>query len=219
MSEEENFVARWSRLKRDKAQERKEEPSTPSRDAKQDPTADSAGSRSSPQDATIPFDVSRLPSIESLTANSDIRAFLQSGVPAELTKAALRKVWTTDAAIRDFIGIAENQWDFTDPASIPGFGPLQEHDDVAKLVAQAMGKLEDTTQADVVTVADKSEGTSTVQELADVPVEADSAASAACDLPVERQQAKETAAVQHGEPSTQVHAVTNRRTHGRALPR
>ena len=44
---------------------------------------------------------------------------------------------------RDFIGIAENQWDFTDPASIPGFGPLQEHDDVAKLVAQAMGKLEE----------------------------------------------------------------------------
>ena len=63
--------------------------------------------------------------IDSIVAGSDIRAFLQSGVPAELTKAALRRAWTTDPAIRDFIGIAENQWDFTDPTSIPGFGPLR----------------------------------------------------------------------------------------------
>ena len=77
------------------------------------------------------------------SAGSDIRAFLQSGVPADLTKAALRRAWTTDPAIRDFIGIAENQWDFTDPTSIPGFGPLQAGDDIGQLVAQAMGKLPD----------------------------------------------------------------------------
>ena len=62
-------------------------------------------------------------------------------MPAELTKAALRRAWTTDPAIRDFIGIAENQWDFTDPTAMPGFGPLEATDDVRKLVAQAMGKL------------------------------------------------------------------------------
>ncbi len=57
--------------------------------------------------------------------DSDIRAFLEKGVPVALTKAALRRAWTADPAIRDFMRIAENQWDFTDPTSIPGFGNAQ----------------------------------------------------------------------------------------------
>ena len=88
-----------------------------------------------------------MPSIEFIVAGTDIRAFLQKGVPAELTKAALRRAWSTDPAIRDFIGIAENQWDFTDPTSIPGFGPLRVGDDVRQLTSQAMGKLSDAPAA------------------------------------------------------------------------
>ena len=37
----------------------------------------------------------------SITAATDIRAFLAPGVPAELTRAALRRAWTADPAIRD----------------------------------------------------------------------------------------------------------------------
>jgi hypothetical protein len=48
----------------------------------------------------------------------------------------------SDPAIRDFIGIAENQWDFTDPGAIPGFGPLRETDDLQSLVAQALGDID-----------------------------------------------------------------------------
>jgi hypothetical protein len=87
-----------------------------------------------------PFDPARLPSIETITVNTDIRGFLQSRVPAELTRAALRQAWASDPAIRDFIGIAENQWDFNDPDSIPGFGPLLESDNVPGLLAQALGR-------------------------------------------------------------------------------
>src|SRR6202007_1279079 len=87
------------------------------------------------------FDPATLPSIDSIVAGTDIRDFLQSGVPAELTKAALRKAWLADPAIRNFIEMAENQWDFTDPGSIPGFGPMRADDDIADLVKQAMGKL------------------------------------------------------------------------------
>ena len=47
-------------------------------------------------------------------------------MPAELTRAALRRAWVSDPAIRDFIGIAENQWDFNDPEAIPGFVSLPE---------------------------------------------------------------------------------------------
>ena len=61
------------------------------------------------------FDIASLPPIESINALTDVTAFLRQGVPAELTRAALRRVWTADPAIRDFVGLAENAWDFTDP--------------------------------------------------------------------------------------------------------
>jgi hypothetical protein len=59
-------------------------------------------------------------------------------VPAELTVAALRRAWVSDPVIRDFIGIAENQWDFTNPTTIPGFGPLHETGDKLSLIAQSV---------------------------------------------------------------------------------
>ena len=94
-----------------------------------------------PTDPSPPaVDLSALPPIESITASTDIRPFLAPGVPAELTRAALRRVWVTDPKIRDFIGIAENQWDFTADNAIPGFGPLSPLDDVRRLVAQVMGE-------------------------------------------------------------------------------
>ena len=86
-----------------------------------------------------PFDLASLPSIETITGDTDIRGFLQSRVPAELTRAALRQAWASDPAIRDFIGIAENQWDFNDPAAMPGFGPLPASDNVPALLARAIG--------------------------------------------------------------------------------
>jgi hypothetical protein len=87
----------------------------------------------------LAFDPASLPSIEAIDLNTDIRGFLQSRVPAELTRAALRRAWASDPAIRDFIGIAENQWDFNDPEAMPGFGPLPEGYDVSGLLSQALG--------------------------------------------------------------------------------
>jgi hypothetical protein len=64
------------------------------------------------------------PAVEPITDDGDIRPFLQLDVPTELVRAALRAAWATDPAIRDFVGIAESQWDFNDPTAMPGFGPL-----------------------------------------------------------------------------------------------
>lgn len=149
MSEPETFVVRWSRLKRQAERTAEEQPPGPSAQpaAGQEPVAADGGEQAGKGEPPEPaFDPASLPPIESITAGTDIRAFLQSGVPAELTRAALRRVWATDPAIRDFIGIAENQWDFTDPGAIPGFGTLQATDDVGKLVARAMGKLDETAE-------------------------------------------------------------------------
>ena len=110
MSERDSFLLRWARLKQ-------------AARAADEIDAASAGSEAmaAPEAA---FDPASLPPIESIAADTDIIAFLGAGVPAELTRAALRRAWTNDPAVRDFIGIAENQWDFNDPDAIPGFGPL-----------------------------------------------------------------------------------------------
>jgi len=133
MTAPENFVARWSRLKRGSATDSDSAP------------AENIPSLEAP--ACGSFDPASLPPLESITSVTDIRVFLQSGVPAELARAALRRAWASDPAIRDFIGIAENQWDFTDPTAIPGFGPMRATDDVAGLVAQALGTLSKVPEA------------------------------------------------------------------------
>jgi hypothetical protein len=56
-----------------------------------------------------------LPAIDSIGAGSDIRRFLDPGVPSDLARAALRRAWVADPVIRDFIGLSENSWDFNTP--------------------------------------------------------------------------------------------------------
>jgi len=87
------------------------------------------------------FDPATLPPVESITSLSDVTAFLREGVPAELTRAALRRVWTADPAIRDFVGLAENAWDFTDPNAMPGFGPLEATEEVRQMIARVVGEI------------------------------------------------------------------------------
>ena len=127
MNDPEDFFSRWSRLKRESGMEG---------GGDQERAVDAVpGAATSLPPA---FDPASLPPIESIVADSDIRLFLEAGVPAELTRAALRSAWAADPAIRDFIGIAESQWDFNDPAAIPGFGPLGAADYARDLVIRAL---------------------------------------------------------------------------------
>jgi Protein of unknown function (DUF3306) len=128
MNERENPLSRWARLKQ-------------AAKAADEIDAASAGNEEIAE-ADAPFDPASLPSIESIAADTDITAFLRAGVPAELTRAALRKAWASDAAIREFIGIAENQWDFNDPNAIPGFGPLAPTEDGVDVLAQISSRIE-----------------------------------------------------------------------------
>lgn len=133
MSEPENFLARWTRLKREAQEARATAPPEPSQHPEGAPTRPP----STIEGAEPAVDLSVLPPIEEITATTDIRAYLAPGVPAELSRAALRRAWIADPTIRDFVGIAENQWDFNDPHDIPGFGPLE---DAGRLVAQLLGE-------------------------------------------------------------------------------
>ena len=134
MSQSDDFLSRWSRRKQQAA---KEAASLKDKAEKADKAVASASESAAPEapDTEPPFDLSKLPSLDSIGPDSDVSLFMQPGVPASLSRAALRRAWSADPAIRDFIGLAENSWDFTKPDSITGFGPLLPTDDVKKLLA------------------------------------------------------------------------------------
>jgi hypothetical protein len=151
MSSDENFMSRWSRLKREPETAPKalsapevEALGTPEGAEGDAPALVEPGALAA--DSEPAFDPASLPTIESIEIDTDIRGFLQPRVPPELTRAALRRAWASDPAIRNFIGIAENQWDFNDPSAIFGFGPMRPTDNVPALLAQALGKLEDIAE-------------------------------------------------------------------------
>jgi len=129
-----NFLQRWSQRKR--AAEKHTSDNAALSPGGKDADANVGAQR----DADPPaFDLTTLPPIESITAASDIGAFLAPGVPEELTRAALRRVWVTDPTIRDFVGIAENQWDFTKVDGVPGFGSLELTPGLLRMVASLIG--------------------------------------------------------------------------------
>ena len=131
---DEGFLTRWSRVKRagDAGVAATEGNAPPlAGDQERGPTAD-------PEAAD--FDVTKLPAIEDLVAESNFAAFLQKGVPEELKRLALRKAWSLDPVIRDFVEVAENQYDWNAPDGVPGFGPLAADTDIRQLLAQAIGE-------------------------------------------------------------------------------
>ena len=187
MSADDGFLARWSRRKRS-ATARERDPVTPQPPS---PASDDIAASVAPvaSDATA-----SLPPIESLDANSDITPFLAPGVPAELTRRALRHAWHTDPAIRDFVGLSENAWDFNTPDGVPGFGAL--------------------TPEDIRRLLDALTGT---REAADPPTEEPPPASAAEGHPPE---IAEIVAETQSEPDRrQPDAPLPGRRHGSALPR
>ncbi len=149
-----DFLQRWSRRKLGLEERPGERPQaraeqTKSADSREsnapNPPSDESGA--SGDSAAEPFDLARLPPIESINASTDIRAFLARGVPTELTHAALRRAWLSDPAIRDFVGIAENQWDFTKPDTVPGFGSLELTAQLRRMVGELVGRLDTPSDA------------------------------------------------------------------------
>jgi Protein of unknown function (DUF3306) len=212
MSESENFLSRWSRLKRESGSEES------GIDEKR--TADALPNADIPSSAA--FDPACLPPIESIVADSDIRLFLQACVPAELTRAALRSAWTADPAIRDFIGIAESQWDFNDPATIPGFGSLGATDYARNLAARAVGSLNNAAEGvpESSRVAEQPASTNTDPKYCEpvddggqvLPLPADSSRDAALEITgVDSVAQRDTSEATLGPRA--------RRSHGGALPK
>ena len=137
MSDPENLLARWSRRKSGFRADARDVDA-----AVKDAEASAPGLALAPSaEAALPVDLTSLPALDSIGAGTELRAFLGRGVPAELARAALRRGWSADPAIRDFVGLSENSWDFNAPDGIPGFGAL-EPGEVQRLLARLTGEAE-----------------------------------------------------------------------------
>jgi hypothetical protein len=78
-----------------------------------------------------------LPSLDALTPETDLTPFLRSGVPTALRNAALRRMWSLDPGIRDFVSEArEYAYDWNTPGGVPGLGPLLPSDDVKAMLGR-----------------------------------------------------------------------------------
>ena len=158
MNDRETFLARWSRRKHAAAE--MAEAAFPAMPASGRPEAsveggepaegtvgieglhgkDAAPAARHPDGVVPSFDLKNLPAIEQIAADTDIRAFLAPGVPPELARAALRRAWAADPKIRDFVGLADYDWDFNAPGSMAGFGPLEMTEELRQVAARIIGQ-------------------------------------------------------------------------------
>ncbi len=209
---EEAFASRWSRLKRTKNAE-----AQPSKTTDGAPSTKVEGARNA-----VLVDPSTLPDIEDLLPTSDITGFLQQGVPEELKRLALRKIWSLDPAIRDFVEVAENQFDWNAVDGVPGFGELPAGVDLEALLAQAIGAAQsDDSAGDLPAVAVSDRATSeqskeqvgagAQQQLESSPADLDLAES---EWP--SGESSEDGALHKGQPEDCGRVA--RRRHGGALP-
>jgi hypothetical protein len=156
-------------------------------------------------------DLPSLVPLEAIGAETDIRAFLAAGVPPELARAALRRAWLSDPKIRDFVGLADYDWDFNTPGSMAGFGILdasgQAERELARLVRQAVA----------VTTGETPVSPPPIGELRTSDKVSNSAMSR--DPPDPVQLHDESAVSDHRSEELADRPFPHQRRHGRALPK
>jgi hypothetical protein len=220
MSDEE-FLARWSRRKREAKVTADAPPQTQTAET---PNPAPPVVAENPVDAEV--DLASLPPIDSITAATDVTAFLRHGIPQDLSRAALRRAWAADPAIRDFVGLAENAWDFNDPHAMPGFGPLDcSEEQLGALVDRIVGGVRGAADSLTTAIAEQKDTSESPDSDHELPLES-RASEAVADLSSAEgissdQPPSLPAAVQPDAPqSVESDQAANRRhPHGSALPR
>jgi uncharacterized protein DUF3306 len=220
MSDEE-FLARWSRRKRE-AKVAADAPA-PAQTAE---TPNPASPVTAEDPANAEVDLSSLPPIDSITAATDVTAFLRQGIPQDLSRAALRRAWAADPAIRDFVGLAENAWDFNDPHAMPGFGPLDcSEEQLGALVDRIVGGMRGAADSPTTAIPEQKDASPSADSNHEPLLESGAPETVADLSPAEEISADEPpsapAAVQPEAPKSVESDQTSpwRRTHGSALPR
>lgn len=142
-----DFLSRWSRRKQAarRAETRPEaEPDESLPAARAEAGAPEEPVAAAEEEPTLSAEeIEALPKLDELTPDSDLSAFLRKGVPEGMRNAALRRMWSLDPAIRDFVGEARDYaWDWNTPGGVPGSGELLPGQDVRAMVRQVFGESE-----------------------------------------------------------------------------
>jgi hypothetical protein len=180
------FLSRWSRRKAEARQQEQAPAAEPPVAPEPEPE----------------IDLAALPSIDSLTADSDFSLFLRKGVPPVLKAAALRKLWLVEPSVVNYQALVEYNWDFT----APGYGDLLPGDDVVKMAQKVFSGFsqEPKPAEEVPTAVTPAESSEPQQAL---PAPDDAAVAVSAPLAPDPQPA--------AEPQE---ASMPRRRHGGALP-
>jgi len=219
---EEDFLSRWSHRKR----LAESSPETFSPSPVPDPPVQEDEESAVNSEAGKPVegpDLSALPPLDAITAATNVTAFLRKGVPLALAREALRRAWLADPAIRDFVGLAENAWDFNDPNAMPGFGPLDyTPEQVRDLVARIISERKPVAGGDANSVTPQLQ--QNVVSPADPPPESSPDRETAADAPettidqIKRDGGVTGTGIATPRVDEQTHCSVVRRTHGSALP-
>jgi hypothetical protein len=153
LSDDADFLSRWSRRKLEARKElaRESEAAEILGEADVPAEPDATPPAAEDQDAgpqpDLQEDLTRLPPVEELTAQSDLTPFMRKGVPAALRNAALRRMWVLDPAIRDYVGDARDYaYDWSVPGNVPGSGPLARTEELIAAARRIVGRLPATPE-------------------------------------------------------------------------
>jgi hypothetical protein len=131
----EGFLGRWSRLKR-RADPQEQDPGEAQQAVEGAGTAVPVRAGLSAQDLPD-LKLPDLPSLDAITASTDMTVFMHPAVPESVRGAALRRLWSVDPAIRDFVSPAlDYAYDWNTPGGAPGYGPLGKGDDVLRMLGE-----------------------------------------------------------------------------------
>lgn len=209
------ILSRWARRKQAaRASERAAAQPTKAEDLPStsfDEGAPGSPTEASPEEAeALAEAIASLPRIEDLTAETDLAPFLRTGIPSILRNAALRRMWSVDPAIRDFVSEArEYAYDWNTPGGVPGLGPMLPTDDIKAMVERIM------RGHGPVPPADEPEGPEPVAEAPTAPETSEVTVvpvSAHADTPLPNPPAEAAEACQ--SPTI----VSRLRRHGGAMP-
>ncbi|KPQ11409.1 MAG: protein of unknown function DUF3306 [Saliniramus fredricksonii] len=148
------FLGRWSQRKlsekeKQEAQRKAADSADPAEAAPEtsecgnQPQDDAQDISAAPQQAEMlsEQELAALPSLDSITTQTDLRQFLRKGVPGALKNAALRKMWLLDPAIRNHVDYAvDYAWDWNVPGGVPGHGGQIAGESVAKMLEKLLPK-------------------------------------------------------------------------------
>ncbi|HEV7260091.1 MAG TPA: DUF3306 domain-containing protein [Bosea sp. (in: a-proteobacteria)] len=147
--EEEGFLSRWSRRKREQAEPEATRAATP---AEMSAPAEAGLSPTVPAESEPEIEP---PALDLVDKDFDLAPWLKRNVPESWKLAALRRAWESDPAIAGFENPARDYaLDWNTPGGAPGYGPLTESDDVAGMLRSIFGEKPEP-EATVLTAAER----------------------------------------------------------------